>query len=667
MSKEKLEFQTEVSQLLNLMIHSLYSNREIFLRELISNSSDACDKLRVEALADDSLYEGNSDFTIEITFNEKDRSITISDSGVGMSKEEIVANLGTIAKSGTKEFFNKLSGDSAKDSALIGQFGVGFYSAFIVAEKVVVHTRRAGLAPEHAVVWESDGQSGFSIQNKEKESRGTEVTLHLRNAVGSEKEKPHDDLLSHWKLTEIVSKYSDHIAIPIRMKKQQWDEKKSAYVELDSWEQINKASALWTRQKKDITQTQYYEFFKSITNSTDNPLAFSHNRVEGRSEYTQLLFIPGKAPFDLYDRQQKHGLKLYVKRVFIMDDAEQLLPNYLRFVKGVVDSSDLPLNISREILQESRDIKSIRDGCTKRVLGMISDLSEKNPNKFLDFWKEFGQCLKEGFGEDFSNKDKLAQLTRFKSSKHHGENDFVSLGDYTARMKSGQEKIYVITGDSIQAVLSSPHLEIFKKKDIEVLLLTDRVDEWVLNFLNEFEGKSIQSIAKGSLDLDKIDVSDEKEKDNKDKKDADDVAKFKSVIEKATKVLGVSVKEVRLSNRLTDSACCLISDENDVSGHLERLLKSAGQNIPERKPILELNPKHPLVDQLLHESEQGGGNIVGADGSNVSDGITEKFKDLVLVLFDQALLAEGGQLQDPSLFVKRLNGFLLDGLCKKSA
>jgi len=663
MSKENLEFQTEVSQLLNLMIHSLYSNREIFLRELISNASDACDKLRVEALADDSLYEGNSDFNIEITFNEKERTLTISDSGVGMSKEEVVANLGTIAKSGTKEFFSKLSGDSAKDSALIGQFGVGFYSAFIVAQKVVVHTRRAGLSPDEAVLWESDGQTGFSVQAVKKESRGTQVTLHLRSAADIDGEKSHDDLLSHWKLSEIISKYSDHIAIPIKMKKQQWDEKKSAYKELETWEQVNKASALWTRQKKDITEAQYHEFFKSLSNETDDPLAFSHNRVEGRSEYIQLLYIPKKAPFDLYDRQQKHGLKLYVKRVFIMDDAEQLLPNYLRFVKGVVDSSDLPLNISREILQESRDIKSIRDGCTKRVLNMITDLSEKSPDKFLDFWKEFGQCLKEGFGEDFSNKEKLAKLARFKSSTHSSENDFVSLADYIARMKQGQEKIYVITGESTQAVLSSPHLEIFKKKDIEVLLLTDRVDEWVLNFLNEFEGKAIQSITKGALDLDKIESSETK--DSEPEK-VDNPDKFKVVIEKAAKVLGSSVKEVRLSNRLTDSACCLISDEHDVSGHLERLLKSAGQNIPERRPILEINPSHPLVEQLFNESEQGGGNIVGADGANVSDGITDKFSDLILVLFDQALLAEGGQLQDPSLFVKRLNGFLLDGLRKKS-
>ena len=663
MSKENLEFQTEVSQLLNLMIHSLYSNREIFLRELISNASDACDKLRVEALADDSLYEGNSDFNIEITFDEKERTLTISDSGVGMSKEEVVANLGTIAKSGTKEFFSKLSGDSAKDSALIGQFGVGFYSAFIVAEKVVVHTRRAGLSQDEAVLWESDGQTGFSVQATKKERRGTEVTLHLRSAADIDGEKSHDDLLSHWKLSEIISKYSDHIAIPIKMKKQQWDEKKSAYKELEIWEQVNKASALWTRQKKDITETQYHEFFKSLSNTSDDPLAFSHNRVEGRSEYTQLLFIPKTAPFDLYDRQQKHGLKLYVKRVFIMDDAEQLLPNYLRFVKGVVDSSDLPLNISREILQESRDIKSIREGCTKRVLNMITDLSEKSPDKFLNFWKEFGQCLKEGFGEDFSNKEKLAKLTRFKSSTHNSENDFVSLSDYISRMKQGQEKIYVITGESTQAVLSSPHLEIFKKKDIEVLLLTDRVDEWVLNFLNEYEGKAIQSITKGALDLDKIESNETKDSEPKN---LDNSNKFKVVIEKATKVLGSSVKEVRLSNRLTDSACCLISDEHDVSGHLERLLKSAGQNIPERKPILEINPNHPLVEQLFNESEQGGGNIVGADGSNVSDGITDKFSDLIYVLFDQALLAEGGQLQDPSLFVKRLNGFLLDGLRKKS-
>lgn len=664
MSKEKLDFQTEVSQLLNLMIHSLYSNRDIFLRELISNASDACDKLRVEALADDTLYDQNSKMEIQVSFNEKERTISIIDSGVGMSREEVVNNLGTIAKSGTKEFFSKLSGDSAKDSALIGQFGVGFYSAFIVAKKVVVNSRRAGLNETEGVTWESDGKSGFSIQPLNKKNRGTEVILHLREPEDTDEDKPHDDLLSHWKLSEILSKYSDHIAIPIMMKKREWDEKKSSYKELDEWEQINKATALWTRPKKDITREEYETFFKSLTNSDDDPITYSHNRVEGRSEYTQLLFVPQKASFDLYDRQQKHGLKLYIKRVFIMDDAEQLLPNYLRFMKGIVDSNDLPLNISREILQESRDIKSIREGCTKRVLNMLDDLSKKHPDKFLRFWKEFGQCLKEGFGEDLSNKEKLAKIVRYKSSFHHGEEDFVSLDDYVARMKDGQEKIYVITGTSEKAVLSSPHLEIFKKKNIEVLLLTDRVDEWVLNFLTEYNGKAVQSVAKGSLDLDKI-KSKDKDENPDNKPGNDNTNRFKTVLEKATKVLGDRTKSVKLSDRLTDSACCLVSEEHDVSGHLERLLKSAGQNVPDRKPILEINPQHPLVEQLALESDAGGGAIIGSDGKNVSDGISEKFSDLVMVLFDQALLAEGGQPIDPALFVKRLNGFLLEGLCKK--
>ena len=551
MSKEKLDFQTEVSQLLNLMIHSLYSNRDIFLRELISNASDACDKLRVEALADDTLYDQNSKMEIQVSFNEKERTISIIDSGVGMSREEVVNNLGTIAKSGTKEFFSKLSGDSAKDSALIGQFGVGFYSAFIVAKKVVVNSRRAGLNETEGVTWESDGKSGFSIQPLNKKNRGTEVILHLREPEDTDEDKPHDDLLSHWKLSEILSKYSDHIAIPIMMKKREWDEKKSSYKELDEWEQINKATALWTRPKKDITREEYETFFKSLTNSDDDPITYSHNRVEGRSEYTQLLFVPQKASFDLYDRQQKHGLKLYIKRVFIMDDAEQLLPNYLRFMKGIVDSNDLPLNISREILQESRDIKSIREGCTKRVLNMLDDLSKKHPDKFLRFWKEFGQCLKEGFGEDLSNKEKLAKIVRYKSSFHHGEEDFVSLDDYVARMKDGQEKIYVITGTSEKAVLSSPHLEIFKKKNIEVLLLTDRVDEWVLNFLTEYNGKAVQSVAKGSLDLDKI-KSKDKDENPDNKPGNDNTNRFKTVLEKATKVLGDRTKSVKLSDRLTD-------------------------------------------------------------------------------------------------------------------
>ncbi len=662
MSKESLSFQTEVSQLLNLMIHSLYSNRDIFLRELASNASDACDKLRIEALADDSLYEGNSDLNIKVEFDEKARTITVTDNGVGMSRDEVINNLGTIAKSGTKEFFSKLSGDKAKDSALIGQFGVGFYSSFIVANKVIVRTRRAGLKSSDAISWESDGVSGFSIQQIDKKERGTEVTLFLRESKSDDNEagQSFDDLLSHWKIKEIIKRYSDHIGIPISMKKREWDEKKSAYVELDEFEVVTKASALWTRPKQDISEDEYKEFYKSFSSGSDNPLSYTHNKVEGRSEYIQLLYIPSKAPFDLYDRQQRHGLKLYIKRVFIMDDAEQLLPNYLRFVQGVVDSSDLPLNISREILQESRDIKAIREGCAKRTLTLLNDLMKNRPEDYKLFWNEFGQCIKEGFGEDISNKDKLANLLRFKSTCEESEPS-VSLVEYVARMKSGQENIFVITGDNVQAVKDSPHLEIFKKKEVEVLYLTDRVDEWMLNFLTEFDGKSIQSVSKGSVDLQNVGTDKNKSSDENIKNIEE---KVQPVIEKAKKVLGLKIKDIRLTTRLTDSACCLVSDDNDVSGHLERLLKSAGQNVPDRKPILELNPTHPIVEALIKESEAGGGQIVGADGNQVSDGVSPVFSDLVSLLFDQALLAEGGQPDDPASFVRRLNGFLLEGLSK---
>ncbi|NBT34242.1 MAG: molecular chaperone HtpG [Betaproteobacteria bacterium] len=656
MTKETLSFQTEVKQLLHLMIHSLYSNRDIFLRELISNASDACDKLRVEALSNDALFEGQPDLRIRVGFDAKERTITISDNGVGMSREEIIANLGTIARSGTKEFFNRLSGDSAKDNALIGQFGVGFYSAFIVAEHVTVISRRAGLPASDAVRWESEGTGDFSIEGVERVERGTDIILRLRKPEGeADDQKSHDDLLSHWKLKEILKRYSDHIGIPIQMKKREWDEKKSEYVEADEWETVNQASALWTRSKGDISDEQYKEFYKGLAHGMDEPLAYTHNRVEGRTEYTQLLFIPGKAPFDLYDRNQRHGLKLYIKRVFIMEDAEQLLPNYLRFVRGVVDSADLPLNVSREILQESRDVKAIREGCTKRVLGLLEDVAENRPDDYKTFWREFGQCLKEGFGEDFSNKDRLAALARFVSTSSEGDEPTTSLKDYVGRMKDGQEKIYVITADSLAAARSSPHLEVFRKKGIEVLLLTDRIDEWMLSFLTEFDGKTLQSVAKGSLDLGKL-------ADKEDKAPKETEKKAKPAIEKAQKILGDKVKEVRLTQRLTDSACCLVSDEQDVSGHLERILKAAGQKAPDRKPILELNPDHPLVQALIAESDAAGGQIVGADGQQVSDGISQTLSDLVWLLHDQALLAEGGQPDDPASFVKRLNGFLLKGL-----
>ena len=636
MSKETLSFQTEVKQLLHLMIHSLYSNRDIFLRELISNASDACDKLRVQALQNPELFEGDGELRIRLSVDKDARTITISDNGIGLSREEAIDHLGTIAKSGTKEFFKNLTGDDSKDSNLIGQFGVGFYSAFIVADHVTVVSRRAGLAATDGVRWESDGSGEFSVQPVERAERGTDVILHLRPKEGEGDEaKSHDDLLEHWTIKEILKRYSDHIGIPIEMKKRDWDDKKNEYVVSDEWETVNQASALWTRAKSEITDDQYKKFFEGLSFGSGEPMAWTHNRVEGRTEYTQLLYLPSKAPFDLWDRQQRHGLKLYVKRVFIMDDAEQLLPSYLRFVRGVVDSADLPLNVSREILQESRDIKAIREGCTKRILSLLEDIAANKPEDYATFWKEFGQCLKEGFGEDFANRDKLSGLMRFYSSTQEGDAPSVSLAIYVSRMKDGQEKIYVVTADSLAAAKASPHLEVFKKKGIEVLLLADRIDEWMLNFLTEFDGKSIQSVSKGALDLGKLADDDTKPAKETEKQ-------YKPIVEKAQKVLGEKVKEVRITRRLTDSACCLVSDEHDMSGHLERLLKQAGQKAPDRKPILELNPEHPLVKALSEDSAS--------------------FDDLVWVLFDQALLAEGGQPEDPAAFVKRLNGFLLRGL-----
>ena len=636
MSKETLSFQTEVKQLLHLMIHSLYSNRDIFLRELISNASDACDKLRVQALQNPELFEGDGELRIRLSVDKDARTITISDNGIGLSREEAIDHLGTIAKSGTKEFFKNLTGDDSKDSNLIGQFGVGFYSAFIVADHVTVVSRRAGLAATDGVRWESDGSGEFSVQPVERAERGTDVILHLRPKEGEGDEaKSHDDLLEHWTIKEILKRYSDHIGIPIEMKKRDWDDKKNEYVVSDEWETVNQASALWTRAKSEITDDQYKKFFEGLSFGSGEPMAWTHNRVEGRTEYTQLLYLPSKAPFDLWDRQQRHGLKLYVKRVFIMDDAEQLLPSYLRFVRGVVDSADLPLNVSREILQESRDIKAIREGCTKRILSLLEDIAANKPEDYATFWKEFGQCLKEGFGEDFANRDKLSGLMRFYSRTQEGDAPSVSLANYVSRMKDGQEKIYVVTADSLAAAKASPHLEVFKKKGLEVLLLADRSDEWMLNFLTEFDGKSIQSVSKGALDLGKLADDDTKPAKETEKQ-------YKPIVEKAQKVLGEKVKEVRITRRLTDSACCLVSDEHDMSGHLERLLKQAGQKAPDRKPILELNPEHPLVKALSEDSAS--------------------FDDLVWVLFDQALLAEGGQPEDPAAFVKRLNGFLLRGL-----
>jgi molecular chaperone HtpG len=610
--KQTLGFQAEVSQLLQLMIHSLYSNKEIFLRELISNASDAADKLRFEAINNASLFENDSELKIKVSFDKAARTITIADNGIGMTRDDAINHLGTIAKSGTKEFFAKLSGDQQKDAAMIGQFGVGFYSGFIVADKMTVESRRAGTAASEGVRWESAGAGDFSVEQITKEDRGTAITLHLREG--------EDEFLSSWKLKSIIRTYSDHISLPILMQKEEWDDEKKEQVLRDELETVNQASALWDYSA---------------------PLTHTHNRVEGRSEYTQLLYIPSRAPFDMWDRNKRGGIKLYVKRVFIMDDAEQLMPVYLRFVKGIIDSNDLPLNVSREILQESRDIKAIREGSTKRVLGMLEDLAnaegeeaESKKEKFASFWKEFGQVLKEGIGEDTANKDRIAALLRFASTHNDSDIQNVSLSDYIARAKEGQDKIYYVTADTYAAAKNSPHLEIFRKKGVEVLLLTDRVDEWMLSFLVAFEGKDLVSVAKGDLDLGKLE--DEAEK----KQHEETETQFKDLVEKMKTALADKAKDVRITFRLTDSPACLVADENELSGNLVRMLKAAGQAAPESKPILEVNPDHPLVQRLKYEEA--------------------KFNDWSHILFDQAALAEGGTLEDPSAFVKRLNEMLLN-------
>ncbi len=624
--KQTLGFQAEVKQLLQLMIHSLYSNKQIFLRELISNASDALDKLRFEAIAHPRLLEGHGELTIRVAFDKAARTITISDNGIGMSRQEAIDHLGTIAKSGTREFFSQLTGDQQKDAQLIGQFGVGFYSSFIVADRVSVLTRRAGAASGEAVLWASDGGGEFTIESAERAESGTDVTLHLRDG--------EDELLNGYTLKGIISKYSDHISSPILMRGEKWDKDKGEMVVADEDETVNQASALWTRAKSEISDEQYQEFYRHVSHDFGEPLAWTHSRVEGRSEYTQLLYLPARAPFDLWDRNQRHGIKLYVKRVFIMDDAEQLMPPYLRFVRGVIDSSDLPLNVSREILQESRDVKSIREGSTKRVLSLLEDLAENQKEKYATFWKEFGQVLKEGIGEDATHRDRIASLLRFASTAPGGEEPTVSLRDYVARMKDGQERIYYVTADTPEAARSSPHLEVFRKKGIEVLLLTDRVDEWMLSFLHEFESKPLASVAKGGLELGAL--ADESEKAEQ-QQTADE---YKELVGKVKEALGDRVKDVRVTFRLTDSASCLVSDDQDISGHLQRLLKAAGQKAPEARPILELNPRHALVARL----KAAEGDI--ADWSNL--------------LFDQALLAEGGQLDEPALFVQRVNRLLLD-------
>ena len=623
MTTEKLAFQAEVKQLLQLMIHSLYSNKEIVLRELISNASDAADKLRFEGLSNGALYENDSELKIRISFDKAARTVTISDNGIGMSRDEVVRNIGTIAKSGTKEFFQNLTGDQAKDANLIGQFGVGFYSAFIIADKVTLITRRAG--EQDAVQWQSTGEGDFTIETVEKAGRGTDVILHLREG--------EDEFLNDWKLKTIVRKYSDHITLPIIMKKSEW--KDGEQIPTDEDETVNKASALWARSKSDITEEEYQEFYKHVSHDFENPLAYSHSRVEGKQEYISLLYIPTKAPFDLYDRERRQGIKLYVKRVFIMEDAEKLMPQYLRFVRGVIDSADLPLNVSREILQDSRDVEAIKNGSVKKVLSLLEDLAENKPEEYAKFWNEFGRVMKEGPGEDWSNKDKIAGLLRFASTHADNDTQNVSLKDYISRMKPEQEAIYYITADTFAAAQHSPHLEIFRKKGIEVLLMSDKVDEWLLGSLTEFEGKKLQSIAKGDLDLGKLQDESEKEAQKKVEEEA------KSLVERIKSTLGEAVKEVRVTHRLTDSPACLVAGEHDVSGNLARILKAAGQKAPESKPILEINPTHRLIERLKSESDEA------------------KFADYTHVVFDQALLAEGGQLEDPASFVRRMNSLIV--------
>jgi molecular chaperone HtpG len=620
-------FQAEVKQLLNLMIHSLYSNKEIFLRELISNASDAADKLRFEALTDNALMENDPELKIRVSYDPKARTVTVIDNGIGMSRDEVIANIGTIAKSGTREFLASLTGDQQKDANMIGQFGVGFYSSFVVADKVTVVTRRAGLTQEHGVRWESDGGGEYTLEVVEKESRGTEVTLHLREG--------EDELAEGNRLRSIIRKYSDHITLPIVMKEEEWDKDNSRYRTTGKDQTVNQASALWARSKNDISEEQYHEFYKHVAHDFETPLAYTHNKVEGRKEYTQLLYIPARAPFDLWDREHRRGIKLYVRRVFIMDDAEQLLPVYLRFVRGVIDSADLPLNVSREILQESKDIQDIRSANVKRVLSMIEDLADKDKEKFATFWKEFGKVVKEGVAEDYGNRERIAKVLRFASTHTDTEAQEVALADYVSRMKPEQEKIYYVTAETFAAAKNSPHLEVFRKKGVEVLLMYDRVDEWMTQHLMEFEDKKLQSVAKGRLELGKLEDQAEKEAQEKEESES------KPLLERIKKSLGESVKDVRVTLRLTESPACLVMDEHDMGANFQRLLKASGQNVPASKPILEINPQHPLVLRLKAEADDG------------------RFSDLAKVLFDQSMLAEGGQLEDPAGFVKRLNQLML--------
>jgi molecular chaperone HtpG len=628
MEKKTLSFQAEVQQILHLVTHSLYSNKEIFLRELVSNASDACDKLRFEALDKPALWEDQPNLDVRVFFDAEKKTITIRDNGIGMSADEAVAHLGTIAKSGTREFLGRLEADKKKDANLIGQFGVGFYSGFIVADRMTVETRRAGAPAGEGVRWSSSGSGDFEVETIERAERGTDVILHLREG--------EEEFLSAWKLKSIIAKYSDHLNLPVLMRKQTWDEEKKAQVQSsedgDEWEPANKAQALWTRSKSDITDAEYTEFYKQISYDQDAPLAYTHNRVEGRTEYTQLLYIPKKAPFDLWNRDKRGGVKLYVKRVFIMDDATELMPTYLRFVKGVIDSADLPLNVSRELLQESRDVKAIREGSTKKILGMLEDVAVNQKETYAEFWAQFGNVLKEGIGEDFANRERLARLFRFAST--HADSG-VSFEDYVGRMKEGQDDIYVITADSLAAAKASPQLEIFRKKGIEVLLLTDRVDEWMLSHLYEFDGHSLTSVAKGAVDLGKLQDEDEK-------KQAEAAAEAaKPLIERLKKTLAERTKDVRVTTRLVDSPACIVADEGDMSAHLARMLKAAGQEAPKARPILEINAEHALVKKL--DSAEG----------------SERFDDLAHILLDQAVLAEGGVLEDPAAYVRRVNALLV--------
>jgi molecular chaperone HtpG len=621
--KETLEFQAEVNQLLHLMIHSLYSNKEIFLRELISNASDACDKLRFEALSDEALFEGDSNLKIQVEFDEKARMVTVRDNGIGMSREEVIQNIGTIARSGTREFFKALTGDKAKDARLIGEFGVGFYSSFVVADRVTLKTRRAGLNSNLGVRWISDGKGEFSIENIDYPGRGTEVTLHLR--------EDEAEFLNRWRLRSIITKYSDHITLPVEMRKE--DDKGKL---LDEWETINKASALWARPKSEIKDDEYKELYKHVAHDFEEPLAWTHNKVEGKLEYISLLYIPKRAPFDLFDRDQRHGVKLYVRRIFIMDDAEQLMPRYLRFVRGVIDSNDLPLNVSREILQNNKIIDSIRSGSVKKVLGLLSDMADKEPEQYQQFWDEFGKVIKEGPAEDFANKDTTAKLLRFASTNTDDKKQNISLADYVGRMKQGQDKIYYITADNYAAASNSPHLEIFRKKEVEVLLMYDRVDEWLVSHLSEFAGKKLQSVAKGDLDLGQVETGEEKKEQKEIEKEA------KDVVNKIKKSLADKVEDVRVSHRLTTSPACIVLNEHDMALYMQHLLQQAGHDMPRSKPILEINPTHPIIKRMKDKS------------------VELEFNDWAQLLFEQAVLAEGGQLENPAGFVARLNNLMLD-------